>query len=202
MPAPTPLYTVPGLTTKNGQQLVTLLSSRLHALNDLALTLKHIHWNVVGPHFIAVHEMLDPQTAAVREMADGTAERISALGGVPQGTPGVLVAERTWEDYSIGRADAIAHLGALDLVYTGVIEDHRSAAAKAGSIDPVTEDLLVEHLRSLEQFQWFVRAHLESTGGTLSTAGTATEKQAAQAAAPTRKTAAKRPAKKASRAKK
>lgn len=202
MPAPTPRYTVPGLTTKNGQQLVTLLSSRLHALNDLALTLKHIHWNVVGPHFIAVHEMLDPQTAAVREMADGTAERISALGGVPQGTPGVLVTERTWEDYSIGRADAIAHLGALDLVYTGVIEDHRSAAAKAGSIDPVTEDLLVEHLRSLEQFQWFVRAHLESTGGALSTAGTATEEQAAQAAAPTRKTAAKRPAKKASRAKK
>lgn len=202
MPSPTPRYTIPGLTTKNGQQLVTLLSARLHALNDLALTLKHIHWNVVGPHFIAVHEMLDPQTSAVREMADNTAERISALGGVPQGTPGVLVSERTWEDYSIGRADAIAHLGALDLVYTGVIKDHRSAADKAGSIDPVTEDLLVEHLRSLEQFQWFVRAHLESTGGSLSTEGTATEEQAARAASPARKAAAKRPAKKASRSKK
>lgn len=156
---------------------------RLHALNDLALTLKHIHWNVVGPHFVAVHEMLDPQTAAVRDMADATAERISALGGEPQGTPGALVSERTWEDYSIGRADALAHLGALDLVYTGVITDHRAAVSRIGEIDPVSEDLLIEHLRALEQFQWFVRAHLESTAGALSTAGARTEKEAASRAA-------------------
>ncbi|MFJ6854439.1 Dps family protein [Streptomyces sp. NPDC091271] len=201
MAVSTPGYTVPGLTTKEGKQLISLLSTRLHALNDLALTLKHIHWNVVGPHFIAVHEMLDPQTAAVRAMADGTAERISALGGEPQGTPGALVAGRTWEDYSIGRADTLAHLGALDLVYTGVIKDHRAAASKAGSIDAVTEDLLIEHLRSLEQFQWFVRAHLESTGGSLSTAGTTTEQQAAKAASPARKAAAKRPAGRAGRSK-
>ncbi|MFE9361476.1 Dps family protein [Streptomyces sp. NPDC006978] len=129
-------------------------------------------------------------------VAAETAERISALGGEPQGTPGVLVAERTWKDYSVGRADAIAHLGALDLVYTGVIKDHRAAVSKAGSIDPVTEDLLVGHLRSLELFQWFVRAHLESAGGDLSTAGAATEEQAAKAASSTRTTAAKRPAKK------
>ncbi|MEV8225596.1 DNA starvation/stationary phase protection protein [Streptomyces sp. NPDC079167] len=201
MAVSTPGYTVPGLTTKEGKQLISLLSMRLHALNDLALTLKHIHWNVVGPHFIAVHEMLDPQTAAVRAMADGTAERISALGGEPQGTPGALVAERTWEDYSIGRADALAHLGALDLVYTGLIKDHRAAVSKAGSVDPVTEDLLIEHLRSLEQFQWFVRAHLESAGGSLSTAGSATEQQAAKAASPARKTATKRPAGRAGKSK-
>ncbi|MET7646740.1 DNA starvation/stationary phase protection protein [Streptomyces sp. NPDC005426] len=196
-----PQYTVPGLSTKDSKQIISLLSMRLHALNDLALTLKHIHWNVVGPHFIAVHEMLDPQTAAVRGMADDTAERISALGGEPHGTPGILVAERTWDDYSLGRADAMAHLGALDLVYTGIITGHRSALGKAGDIDPVTEDLLIEHLRSLEQFQWFVRAHLESTGGSLSTAGTRTERQAAEAASPARRTAAKRTAKKTGRPK-
>lgn len=59
----------------------------MNALNDLALTLKHIHWNVVGPHFIAVHTMLDPQVVAVREMADETAERIATLGVAPLGTP-------------------------------------------------------------------------------------------------------------------
>ncbi|MFI8005058.1 Dps family protein [Streptomyces sp. NPDC086010] len=191
---PTPRYTVPGLTTKEGAQVIDLLGMRLHSLNDLALTLKHIHWNVTGPHFIAVHEMLDPQTLAVRDMADATAERISALGGVPQGTAGVLVAERTWEDYSVGRADAIAHLGALDLVYTGIIEDHRKAAAKAASLDPVTEDLLIEHLRSLEQFQWFVRAHLENSAGALSTADSGSEKKAAAAAGPSRPIPAKKTA--------
>lgn len=178
-----PDYTVPGLSTEDGARVIALLASRLHALNDLSLTLKHIHWNVVGPHFIAVHEMLDPQTESVREMADAVAERISALGGVPWGTPGTLVAERDWRDYSVGRADAIAHLGALDLVLTGIVEDHRRARAEVASLDPVTEDLLLEQLRALEKFQWFVRAHLESCRGALSTAGARTEQQAAQEAA-------------------
>ncbi|MFJ5778950.1 DNA starvation/stationary phase protection protein Dps [Streptomyces sp. NPDC093094] len=179
----TPKYTVPGIEREAAGQLIGLLRLRLHALNDLHLTLKHVHWNVVGPHFIAVHEMIDPQVDRVRDMADDVAERIAALGGVAQGTPGVLVGERTWDDYSIGRADAIAHLGALDLVYTGVIESVRAAVKEAGDIDPATEDLLIEQLRDLEQFQWFVRAHLESAGGALATARAHTEEEAARAGA-------------------
>ncbi|MGD9486169.1 DNA starvation/stationary phase protection protein [Streptomyces sp. TRM70308] len=176
-------YTVPGLSQQAGREVAELLTGRLHALNDLALTLKHIHWNVVGPHFIAVHEMLDPQVDAVRDMTDNTAERIATLGGSPQGTPGALVAGRSWDDYGVGRAGAIEHLGALDLVYTGIITDHREAMAASDDIDLVTQDMLIEQLRQLELFQWFVRAHLENAGGSLSTAGAATEGQAAAQAA-------------------
>ncbi|GAA2444315.1 DNA starvation/stationary phase protection protein [Streptomyces glaucus] len=175
----TPKYTVPGIEREAAGRLIGLLRMRLHALNDLHLTLKHVHWNVVGPHFVAIHEMIDPQVDRVRDMADDVAERIAALGGVAQGTPGALVAERTWDDYSIGRADAIAHLGALDLVYTGVLESLRAAIKEAGDLDTATEDLLIGQLRDLEQFQWFVRAHLESAGGTLATEQARTEEEAA-----------------------
>ncbi|MGW7469196.1 Dps family protein [Streptomyces xantholiticus] len=176
-------YTVPGMSTQDSGQIISLLQMRLHSLNDLALTLKHIHWNVVGPHFIAVHEMIDPQVDQVRAMTDDLAERISTLGGEPAGTPGALVDERTWNDYSIGRAEAIEHLGALDLVYTSVIEDHREAMQATETSDPVTQDMLIEQLRGLELFQWFVRAHLESSGGKLSTRGATTETAAASQAA-------------------
>ena len=54
-------FTTPGIDEKDAIRVVELLQSRLHAPNDLHLTLKHVHWNVVGPHFIAVHEMIDPQ---------------------------------------------------------------------------------------------------------------------------------------------
>ncbi|MET7682455.1 DNA starvation/stationary phase protection protein [Streptomyces sp. NPDC005423] len=175
----TPNYTVPGIEREAAGRLIGMMRLRLHALNDLHLTLKHVHWNVVGPHFIAVHEMIDPQVDAVRAMADDVAERIAALGGVAPGTPGTLVAERTWDDYSLGRADAIAHLAALDIVYKGLIEDVRIAVKEAGDIDPATEDLLIGQLRDLEQFQWFVRAHLESTRGTLATSDSRTETEAA-----------------------
>ncbi|MEU7065512.1 DNA starvation/stationary phase protection protein [Streptomyces sp. NPDC046161] len=178
----TPHYTVPGMSKEEAVRVVDVLRMRLHSLNDLALTLKHVHWNVVGPHFIAVHEMLDPQVDAVREMIDTTAERISTLGGVPAGTPGALVVERTWDDYDVGRADAVAHLGALDLVYAGVIEDHRAAMKTTDELDPVTQDMLIGQLAQLELFQWFVRAHLESSGGRLSTAGAHTLDEAADQA--------------------
>ncbi|MDM7831142.1 Dps family protein [Cellulomonas edaphi] len=178
-----PTFTVPSLTPEDGAQVAAVLQTRLVALNDLALTLKHIHWNVVGPHFIAVHEMIDPQVDAVRLMVDAIAERIATLGVAPVGTPGALVATRTWDDYSIGRASAIAHLGALDEVYVGVIEDHRKAAKDVEELDDVTNDLLIGHLHELELFHWFVRAHLESAGGSLSTENATTEKGAARAAA-------------------
>lgn len=56
-------------------------------------------------------------------MVDATAERIATLGGSPTGSPGALTAESSWDDYSVGRAQAIEHLGALDVVYSGVIKD-------------------------------------------------------------------------------
>ena len=175
-------YTVPGMTDKDAKTVIGLLQDRLNALTDLALTLKHIHWNVVGPHFIAVHTMLDPQVDSVRAMVDTTAERIATLGGSPVGTPGALVTQRTWDDYDLGRADAIAHMGALDVVYAGVIEAHRDAVAATEEPDPVTQDMLIAQAAELEQFQWFVRAHLESESGALTTGAAKTEKSAARRA--------------------
>ncbi|MBN9619918.1 MAG: DNA starvation/stationary phase protection protein, partial [Actinobacteria bacterium] len=172
----------PGMDDADARSVIALLQDRLDALTDLHLTLKHVHWNVVGPNFIAVHLMLDPQVDAVRLMTDAIAERIATLGGSPVGTPGALVARRSWDDYSIGRDDAIAHLGALDVVYTGVIQAHREAIEATEEPDPVTQDLLIAQSGQLEQFHWFVRAHLENAAGSLSTGSSRTESTAARRA--------------------
>jgi starvation-inducible DNA-binding protein len=137
---------------------------------------------VTGPNFIAVHTMLDPQVEDVRAMVDEAAERITALGGSPSGTPGALVAQRDWDDYSIGRADAIEHLGALDVVYSGIIEAHRAAIDATEELDLVTQDMLIGQSGQLEQFHWFIRAHLETPDGSLSTGSSRTEKTAAKRA--------------------
>lgn len=172
-------FTVPGLSLKDGHQVAGVLQGRLHALNDLQLTLKHAHWNVVGRDFIGVHEMLDPQIELVRAMIDETAERIATLGVSPNGLPGAIVRERDWDDYSIGRASTTEHLAALDLVYDGVVSSHREAITATGAIDPITEDMLIGQTAKLELFQWFMRAHLESTTGELKHADAPTEKIAA-----------------------
>jgi starvation-inducible DNA-binding protein len=164
-------------------RVAALLQQRLISLTDLQLTLKHIHWNVVGPNFIGVHEMLDPQVDAVREMVDSTAERIATLGFEPVGTPGAVVEGRTWDDYSLKRAGTMEHMAALDLVYDGVIADHRAAIDELDDLDLVTQDLLIEQSEDLEQFQWFVRAHLESASGELPHAAATGEREAARSAA-------------------
>jgi starvation-inducible DNA-binding protein len=197
-------YSIPGMSPENARKVRDRLQQRLVALIDLELTLKHVHWNVVGPNFIGVHEMLDPQVASVRGMVDAVAERIATLGGSPVGTPGFVASHRSWDDYSILRATTLEHLGALDLVYDGVVSDHRSAIEEVG-VDPVTEDLLTTQSAALEQYQWFVRAHLEDKSGTLSTQGATTladaasqasgggPAKAAKKASPARKATKKRP---------
>ncbi len=162
-------FTLPGLSTEQGKRTVEILQERLACYNDLHLTLKHVHWNVVGPHFIGVHEMIDPQVELVREFADQVAERIAALGGSPKGTPGAIVAIRTWEDYPLGRDLVENHLHELDKVYDGVVESNRKALDDLEELDLVTQDLLIDHTAALEKFQWFVRAHLESAAGTIPT---------------------------------
>ena len=175
-------YTVPGMSDADAERVVALLQGRLNACNDLHLTLKHVHWNVVGPHFISVHEMLDPQVDAVRGFADDLAERIATLGGSPVGTPGRLVEARSWEEYSLGRATTQEHLGALDLVYQGVISDYRDGMKELDDLDLVTQDMFIAQTEQLELFHWFIRAHLEDKGGHLSTAGATSEAEAADAA--------------------
>lgn len=172
-------FTVPGLTASDGDATAGVLQERLIALIDLQLTLKHIHWNVVGPDFIGVHLMLDPQVDGVRAMVDATAERIAALGSSPNGLVGHVAHVRGWNDYSFGRALVPEHLGALDIVYSGVVESHRAAIEHLEHRDAVSQDMIVGQTGVLEQYQWFVRAHLESAAGRLSTAGTRSEHDAA-----------------------
>jgi starvation-inducible DNA-binding protein len=175
-------FTIPGLSEKDGTKVADLLQKQLSTYNDLHLTLKHVHWNVVGPNFIGVHEMIDPQVELVRGYADDVAERIAALGRSPLGTPGAILKDRTWDDYSVERDTVQAHLAALDLVYTGVIEDTRKCMETLEDLDLVSQDMIVSQLGELEKFQWFMRAHLENSGGQLASAGAKSEKSAASQA--------------------
>jgi len=151
------ITSVPGLSEQTSAQAAAVLQSRLAAYNDLSLTLKHIHWNVTGPNFIAVHEMIDPQVDLVRGFADEAAERIAALGGEPLGT---VASVTNAIAYPLNRGGANRHLAALDQVYSQVIIANRQAI-EALEIDPVSQDLVVGATAELEKFQWFVRAHLE-----------------------------------------
>jgi starvation-inducible DNA-binding protein len=177
-------YAPSGMDTGRAEKTAAILQERLASLIDLSLTLKHIHWNVIGSGFIAVHEMMDTQTDAVRDMVDELAERISTLGGVAGGLATQVVDMRSADDeYALGRAPVMAHLGALDKVYERVGSGHREAIEQLANFDPISEDILISQTAQLEMQHWFVRAHLSDTDGRLATQGTVTQLDAATAAA-------------------
>lgn len=173
-------FAPPGLSTESAAEVTDILQVRLASLIDLAMTLKHVHWNVVGQGFMALHKLMDEQAGAVNELVDETAERVTTLGGVAAGLPDLISRYRSADqDYALGRAPVIAHLGALEKVYARVINAHRDSIEEVEKLDRVSADLLVGQTRTLELNHWFVRAHLADVDGELSTAGAGDELEAA-----------------------
>src|SRR5256885_16649285 len=71
-------------------QVIDLLNQRLADAIDLQLQAKQAHWNVKGPHFIALHKLFDEIHGAADEYVDLLAERVVRPGGVAGGSrPGV-----------------------------------------------------------------------------------------------------------------
>ncbi|MDR1448328.1 MAG: DNA starvation/stationary phase protection protein [Candidatus Ancillula sp.] len=154
---------IPTLTDRQTDTAVQNLQLVVDILNDLALTLKHAHWNVTGPNFIAVHEMLDPQIEKVRESVDTAAERIAALGGSPNGlSSSVLkVAKENLPQYTLtNKAETLKHLKALDEQYTAIETILRAVIEELDSADLISSNIVQDFLLDLEQFQWFIRSHI------------------------------------------
>ena len=179
-----PHTSVPGLDADAAARVVDALVPRLACLLDLHLTLKHVHWNVVGPMFMSVHKMLDEQVGPVRKMTDEAAERIRTLGGVPRGPPQSILDVRTWDDYGLDRASVMDHLRELDRVYDGVIADQRAAIDVVGELDRVSEDMLIGHTADLELFQWFIRSFIEDARDPSTNGGSADREMTGAGATP------------------
>lgn len=155
------LYTNPGLDEETSEKIITILQNRLSNEQEAALVLKHAHWNLVGPNFIAVHEMLDPEVDSVLNQADETAERISQLGGSPMGRADDVLANRTWDKFELtGRKSVEEYLKALIAYYEQFIAADREAIKQLDELDVISSNIVQDHVQDLEKFLWFMRAHL------------------------------------------
>src|SRR5262245_47857059 len=94
-------------------QVVGLLNQRLADCIDLQAQCKQAHWNVKGPSFIALHKLFDEINEEVEEYVDLIAERIVQLGGVAEGTVGVVAERSTLVDYPISIVSGAEHVAAL-----------------------------------------------------------------------------------------
>ncbi|WP_433267407.1 Dps family protein [Actinosynnema sp. CS-041913] len=135
-----------------------VLQATLVDLIDLSLSAKQAHWNVVGKNFRSVHLQLDELVTTARTYTDEVAERASALGISPNGkaktvaeSSGVPEFPENW----LKEEDVVA---AVVVALAKLIERLRARIDETDKSDLVTQDLLIEITKQLEQAHWMWQA--------------------------------------------
>lgn len=144
-------------------KVIQLLNARLADCIDLQTQTKQAHWNVKGPHFIALHELFDKVYSAVSEYVDEIAERAVQLGGVAQGTARTVAKHSTLSEYPAAAVDGRSHVDALSTALASFGKLARKGIDEADELgDLDTADIFTEISRGIDKWLWFVEAHLQA----------------------------------------
>ncbi len=159
--APARLYpTKNDLPETNRVQVVGLLNQRLAECIDLQTQCKQAHWNVKGPTFIALHKLFDEVNEDVEGYVDLVAERIVQLGGIAEGTVGVVAERSTLVDYPLTLSRGAEHVAALSDALAGFGRSARMGIEEMNDLqDADSADILTEISRGVDKWLWFVEAH-------------------------------------------
>ncbi|MEP6745071.1 MAG: DNA starvation/stationary phase protection protein Dps [Gemmatimonadota bacterium] len=151
------------LTTKIRGRILPLLNQQLADTTDLFTQVKTSHWNVKGPHFIALHLLFDTLAGKLVVQADAIAERATALGGVATGTLRQAAKASRLPELPAGTFDGMTLVRALTARYGQLASDTRTAIDAATTLgDTGTADLLTGVSRELDSSLWFLEAHLQN----------------------------------------
>jgi starvation-inducible DNA-binding protein len=151
------------IPNKKREALAGLLNERLADLIDLKLQAKQAHWNVKGPNFIALHKLFDEIAGAIDEHVDTVAERITTLGGTAEGTVSAVSKHTSLPAYSLKTVSGHDHLEALSTAVATAGNLVRAAIDKTNELgDADAADIFTAASRTLDQYLWFLEAHLQS----------------------------------------
>lgn len=152
-----------GVEESARQQVVDLLNKRLADTFVLYVKTLNYHWNITGPEFIALHELLDDQYHELAESIDEIAERVRKMGGFTIGTLDEFK-QNSAIDEQPGRIP-----GWEDMI-RNLVDDHeatirqlRKDADKTDELgDMITNDFVIGLAEDHETMAWKLRAHLEN----------------------------------------
>src|SRR5881397_1571321 len=142
------------------REAIGLLNQRLADCLDLQSQCKQAHWNVKGTTFIALHKLFDEINEDVEGYVDLIAERVVQLGGIAEGTVGVVADRSTLVDYPLALATGAEHVAALSDALAAFGRTARVGIEEMNELeDADSADILTEISRGVDKWLWFVEAH-------------------------------------------
>jgi len=151
-----------GIKSNTKTAMADLCNARLADSLDLSLAVKQAHWNLKGPNFIAVHELLDMLRAHLDVHTDTVAERVMQLDGVALGTTQTIGQKSALPAYPTDIKKVADHVAALVERYGALAKSVREAIDTADDAgDASTADIFTAMSRDLDKDLWFLKSHLE-----------------------------------------
>lgn len=147
------------------EQVCEMLNARLADSIDLHYQSKQAHWNVKGDDFYQLHLLFDQIAEATEEYIDLIAERITQLGGTANGTVRDSAKNSSLPEYPHDIYDGDSHVEAMSTALATFATNVKQNAEDADDIkDMGTNDMLVEIMRGVDKYLWFVEAHNQVEG--------------------------------------
>lgn len=148
---------------ENRSQMVALCNAQLADLFDLRSMVKQAHWNVRGTHFIALHKLFDEFAAILDTHVDTVAERATAFGGFAMGTVRMAAAASRLEEYPAELVKDLDHAAAVADRISAVAATTRKAIDRSEELEDMgSSDMFTDVVRDLDEYLWFVEAHLQA----------------------------------------
>lgn len=148
----------------NAKQVsIGVLNACLADTVDLYNATRSAHWNIKGPKFHTLHELLNGFYNELQTGADDIAERVVQLGGTALGTTQVLAASTRLPPYPTDIYSGEDHLKQLVERYgqvAGALREGIDTTDEAG--DAGTADLLTGQSRAVDKMLWMLEAHLQA----------------------------------------
>ena len=141
---------------------IQLMQQLLADLAVLNVKLHNIHWNVIGPRFMAIHEYTEKLYDGVNSDYDALAERLKMLGEFPSATLKDYLANAAIQERPSSSIKDSEALGIIKEDLTYLRDEYRRVRdAAAEEDDFVTVGLVEEEIAELEKELWFISSTLQ-----------------------------------------
>ena len=151
-----------GITEKNLQNSISLLSVVLADEMTLYIKLRKFHWNVSGESFMELHKLFQAQYTELEEAIDEVAERIGKLGGKAIGTMKEFSELTTLKESPNKYPSQKEMLSELLSDHETVIVELRKDVDLSADVnkDAGTADFLTGLMEKHETMSWVLRRYL------------------------------------------
>lgn len=151
------------LKSENRDTATQALQHSLVELIDLSLASKQAHWNLNGPLFYSLHQLLDEFVKDYRQEADIVAERILAIGNTADGRPQIVSNTADLPTFPSGYVSDYKVVDLLSQRLNTVGNRFRDRINELDDTDLVSQDVLIEVERKIAEHLWMLREFQQQT---------------------------------------